>query len=78
MHLSDRVIEASILMSVHARETTFVPRITLRPTTSEIPFKFSLKQFHVKVVLVMTINKSQGQFIKYVGLDLRTSIFLHG
>ncbi len=37
--LSDRVIEACILMSVHARETTFVPRITLQPTTSKIPFK---------------------------------------
>jgi len=26
----------------------------------------------------MTINKSQGQSVKYVGLDLRTPVFSHG
>ena len=26
----------------------------------------------------MTINKSQGQSLEYVGLDLRTSVFTHG
>jgi hypothetical protein len=31
----------------------------------------------MKVAFVMTINKSQGQSIKYVGLDLITPIFFH-
>ncbi|TDL22960.1 hypothetical protein BD410DRAFT_722021 [Rickenella mellea] len=26
----------------------------------------------------MTINKSQGQSVRYVGLDLRTHVFTHG
>jgi ATP-dependent exoDNAse (exonuclease V) alpha subunit len=26
----------------------------------------------------MTINKSQGQSVKHVGLDLRTPVFAHG
>ena len=26
----------------------------------------------------MTVNKSQGQSLKYVGLDLRTPVFSHG
>ncbi len=26
----------------------------------------------------MTINKSQGQSLKYVGLDLRVPVFTHG
>jgi hypothetical protein len=26
----------------------------------------------------MTINKSQGQSVKHVGLDLRTPVFSHG
>jgi len=26
----------------------------------------------------MTINKSQGQSVKYVGLDLRRAVFTHG
>ncbi len=32
----------------------------------------------MKVALIMTINKSQGQLVKHVGLDLRTLIFSHG
>ena len=26
----------------------------------------------------MTINKSQGQSVKHVGLDLRSPVFIHG
>ena len=26
----------------------------------------------------MTINKSQGQSVKYLGLDVRTPVFTHG
>jgi hypothetical protein len=58
-HLNDRVVEMCILTSMHVGETTFVPRITLQPTMFEIPFKFIQRQFHVKVVFIMTINKSQ-------------------
>jgi ATP-dependent DNA helicase PIF1 len=77
-HLNDRVIETCILMGMHAGETTFVPRITLQPTMSEIPFKYIRRQFPMKVALALTINKLQGQSIKYVGLDLQTPIFSHG
>jgi ATP-dependent DNA helicase PIF1 len=48
------------------------------PTTLEIPFKFTRRQFPMKVALVMTINKSQGQSIEHVSLDLRTPIFSLG
>jgi hypothetical protein len=57
--LSDRVLETCILMNMHVGETTFVPRITLQPTTFEIPFKFIQIQFHLKVAFIVTINKSQ-------------------
>jgi ATP-dependent DNA helicase PIF1 len=50
----------------------------LQPTMSEIPFKYIRKQFPMKVALALTINKSQGQSVKYVGLDLQTPIFSHG
>jgi ATP-dependent DNA helicase PIF1 len=58
--LSDRVVETCILTNMHVGETTIVPRITLQPTMSEIPFKFIQRQFFVKVVFIMSINKSQG------------------
>jgi ATP-dependent DNA helicase PIF1 len=62
---------------MHVGETTFVRRITLQPTMFEIPFKYTRRQFPVKVALAMRINKSQSQSVKYVGLDLQTLIFSH-
>ena len=32
----------------------------------------------MKVCFAMTINKSQGQSVKHVGLDLRRPVFTHG
>ena len=40
--------------------------------------KFSRRQFPVQLCFAMTINKSQGQSVKNVGLDLRTPVFTHG
>ena len=39
---------------------------------------FSRRQFPVRLAFAMTINKSQGQSVQNVGLDLRTSVFSHG
>ncbi|KAI3984755.1 hypothetical protein MKX01_039372 [Papaver californicum] len=36
------------------------------------------RQFPVRLAYAMTINKSQGQSVKYVGIDLRTHVFSHG
>ena len=35
-------------------------------------------QFPVRLCFAMTINKSQGQSVKFVGLDLRRPVFTHG
>ena len=40
--------------------------------------KFTRRQFPVRLCFAMTINKSQGQSVKYVGLDLRRPVFTHG
>jgi ATP-dependent DNA helicase PIF1 len=76
--LNGHVIEAHILTGAHARETTFDRRIRLQPTTLKIFFKFSQRQFLVKVVFTMIINKSQAHFIKYVSLEIWTPILSHG
>jgi ATP-dependent exoDNAse (exonuclease V) alpha subunit len=36
------------------------------------------RQFPLKVCFAMTINKSQGQSVTYVGLDMKSSVFTHG
>ncbi|PIA53073.1 hypothetical protein AQUCO_01000741v1 [Aquilegia coerulea] len=73
-----RVIEARILTGSHVNDRVFIPRITLEPSDSETPFKMSRRQFPVRLAFAMTINKSQGQSVKFVGIDLQNPVFSHG
>jgi ATP-dependent exoDNAse (exonuclease V) alpha subunit len=36
------------------------------------------RQFPIGLAFAMTINKSQGQSVKFVGLNLRSEVFSHG
>ena len=56
----------------------FIPRIALTPAETQVAFKLERKQFPLKLCFAMTINKAQGQSVKYVGLDLRSAVFTHG
>ena len=47
-----------------------IPRFTLSTQEGESSFTLR-KQFPVKLCFAMTINKSQGQSLKHVGVDLR-------
>jgi len=47
-------------------------------TQSPWPFKLSRRQFLITVCYAMTINRSQGQSLDYVGLYLTRSVFSHG
>lgn len=69
-------IEATIFTGCARGESVFIPRIPLIP--SEYPFEFKRLQFPLKVCFAMTINKSQGQTLKFVGIDLREDCFSHG
>lgn len=77
-NLSSRVIEVWILGGEHAGELHFIPRISLTPSNEELPFKLKCCQFPVRVAFAMTINKSQGQSVRYVGIDFHTPVFAHG
>ncbi|KAL7186096.1 hypothetical protein ACSBR2_027952 [Camellia fascicularis] len=43
-----------------------------------MPFQMTRRQFSVRLAYALTINKSQGQSVKFVGVDLRISVFSHG
>ncbi|PIA57160.1 hypothetical protein AQUCO_00600115v1 [Aquilegia coerulea] len=75
---ANRVIEAIILTGDKAGNTIFIPRITLTPSVAELAIPMSRRQFPLRLAFGMTINKSQGQSVKYLGIDLQTSVFSHG
>jgi hypothetical protein len=55
-----------------------IPRISLTPSNETLPIPLRRRQFPVRLAFAMTINKSQGQSVKHVGLDLRSAVFSHG
>jgi hypothetical protein len=76
--MSNRVLEIRLLSGDHAGEHVFIPRITLSPSDIQLPFEFRRRQYPACLAFAMTINKSQGQSVKHVGLDFRTAVFTHG
>jgi ATP-dependent DNA helicase PIF1 len=56
----------------------FIPRITLAVSAEDLPIPLRRRQFPVRLAFAMTINKSQGQSLKHVGLDFRKAVFSHG
>ena len=65
---SNRVLEVRLLTGQHAGKTVFIPRVYNQPTEDQSLFKFNRKHFPVRLCFSMTINKSQDQTVKHVGL----------
>ncbi|KAL7085980.1 hypothetical protein ACP275_14G310800 [Erythranthe tilingii] len=76
--LGNRVLEAKIISGSNVGQKVFIPRLSLTPSDSRIPFHFQRRQFPIVLSFAMTINKSQGQSIQNVGLYLEKPIFSHG
>jgi len=76
--MANRVVEIRLLGGDFAGETVFIPRITLSPSNTELGFEFKRHQHPLCLAFAMSINKAQGQSVKYVGLDLRNPVFSHG
>ncbi|XP_027181704.1 uncharacterized protein LOC113780084 [Coffea eugenioides] len=77
--LRHNTICVEIAMGQHRSKRVFLPKIPLQTSDSEkngIPFKRT--QFPVKLCFAMTINKSQGQTLDYVGIYFREPVFSHG
>ena len=55
-----------------------LPRISLYPSQSKLPFSFKRLQFPVRLAFAMTVNKAQGQTLDAVGLYLSKPLFAHG
>uniref|UniRef100_A0A2K1ZIH9 Uncharacterized protein n=1 Tax=Populus trichocarpa TaxID=3694 RepID=A0A2K1ZIH9_POPTR len=76
--LSARVIEAQIITGSNIGNRVFIPRIIFPINEGRCPFTIKRRQFPLRLCYAMTINKSQGQSLKTVGVFLKEQVFTHG
>ena len=72
-----RVLDCTVISGdpIFSGNRVLIPRISLTPSNETLPIPLHRRQFPVHLAFSMTINKSQGQSVKHVGLDLRSAVF---
>jgi len=58
-------------------KVVLIPRIRLSPNADKLSVPLKRLQFPARLAFAMTINKSQGQSVEHVGINLQTSVFSH-
>ncbi len=75
-NLKNHIVEATIISGAFKGTVVAIPRIPMIP--ADMPFSFRRVQFPLRLSFAMSINKSQGQSLKVVGLNLEKPCFTHG
>jgi ATP-dependent DNA helicase PIF1 len=76
--LEEHVIAAKIITGKNIGQELYISRMPMSPSQSPWPFKLFRRQFPIMLSFTMTINKSQGQYLDYLGLYLPRDVFSHG
>ena len=71
-------VKLNDLIGSHIGNIVMIPRIKIATNPSDTVIPFVRLQFPVRLAFCMTINKSQGQTLDYVGLYLPSPVFSHG
>ena len=78
MNASPRVVYALGIGETNKGKILLIPRIRFHPQDPEIPFEMERCQLPIMNCFGMTSNKSQGQELKIVGVNLTEEFFSHG
>ena len=74
--LHDHVIKCKVMSN--PSQIVHLPRMILSPSSQHISFEFKRRQFPISLAFAMTINKSQGQTLRYTSIYLPAPVFEHG
>jgi ATP-dependent DNA helicase PIF1 len=77
-YMGTSVIGAKIVTGTHIGDEVYISIYNLIPSDANVSISFQRRQFPMCVCFGMTINKSQGQSLEYVGLYLPRPVFTHG
>jgi ATP-dependent DNA helicase PIF1 len=77
-YMGTNVIGAQIVTGTNIGDVVYISRYNLIPSDANVSISFQRRQFPVCVSFGMSINKSQGQSLRYVGLYLPRPVFTHG
>ena len=78
LHMGQKFIKVMILGGSFHGAIHVLFRVKLNTTEGELPYTLVRQQFPIRLCFAITINKSQGQSLGKVGVDLRLSVFSHG
>lgn len=76
--MGNNVLEARVITGDRVGDRVLIPKVLIKPSDTKLPFRMRRRQFPIAVAFAMTINKSQGQSLKEVGLYLPRPVFSHG
>ena len=77
LSIGQKCLKVRILGGEFDGNISLLPIISLSTTETELPLVFTRKQFPIKLSFAMSVNKSQGQTLGIVGLNLQYSAFTH-
>ena len=69
-HLSDHILQCDVITGKNKGERVFIPRTTLKPSETNLPFILVRRQVPIRV--------AQGQTFEKLGIYLPTTCFSHG
>ena len=78
LDLGEKVLQVEIASGVNKGKCVLLPRITIAPSDTELPFMLKRHQFPVRPCFAMSTNKAQGQTLHFVGIHLPDYVFTHG